>query len=123
MTIALLVRDVMTRFVLTVRSDWSVEELKGFLIEHGISGAPVVNAAGEVVGVVSATDVLRQGETGESIGRRRADNLLAESLDRGLSADELRAMYVGTGSDQLVRDDDARGVQVEEDARCTKWPI
>jgi CBS domain-containing protein len=100
----LLVRDVMTRSVLTVRADWTIEELKGFLIEHGISGAPVVDARGELVGVVSATDLLRQGETGEGFDRRRAEHLLAEPLERALSRDELRSMYVAAGDGASVRD-------------------
>jgi CBS domain-containing protein len=113
----LLVRDVMTRAVLTVRADWTIEELKGFLLEHGISGAPVVNGAGELVGVVSATDLLRQGDTGEAFNGRRAEHLLAEPLERALSRDELRSMYVATGSDSVVRDLMTPVVfQVDEDA-------
>jgi CBS domain-containing protein len=104
MTSTLQVRDVMTPSVRTVRADWTIEELKAFLIEHGISGAPVVDAKGQLLGVVSATDLLRQGDTGEGFDRQRAENLLAEPLERALSRDELRSMYVDTGNGTVVRD-------------------
>jgi len=51
----------MTRGVLTVDADWSVTELAKFLEDHAISGAPVVDAEGGLLGVVSVTDVARRG--------------------------------------------------------------
>ena len=52
-------KDVMTTGVLCVHPDWPVEQLADFLVENAISGAPVTNADGELVGVVSLTDVAR----------------------------------------------------------------
>lgn len=49
--------DVMNRHVLTVRVDLGVRELAAFLIENQISGAPVIDHHGRLVGVVSLTDV------------------------------------------------------------------
>ena len=43
----------------TIRSDATVARLNRFLTEHGISGAPVVDAKHRVVGVVSQTDSIR----------------------------------------------------------------
>ena len=63
----MLVREVMTHKVLTAGSDWTLAELKTFLLEHSISGAPVVDAHGKLVGVVSATDVMRSAK---SVGSR-----------------------------------------------------
>jgi CBS domain-containing protein len=51
--------QVMTRDVLTVGADWSVEQLGGFLTHHSITGAPVVSERGALVGVVSLTDLAR----------------------------------------------------------------
>ncbi len=56
----------MTRGVLTVDADWSVSELAIFLEDHAISGAPVVDADGALLGVVSVTDVARRGAIAES---------------------------------------------------------
>ncbi|MGQ0720711.1 MAG: CBS domain-containing protein [Candidatus Eiseniibacteriota bacterium] len=52
-------KDVMTRGVLSVQPDWPVEQLNEFLVRHRIHGAPVVSAAGELLGVVSLTDIAR----------------------------------------------------------------
>lgn len=49
--------DVMNPNVLLVREDMTLDELAGFLIENEISGAPVQDAEGRLVGVVSVTDV------------------------------------------------------------------
>lgn len=53
------VRDVMNTDLFTVRPNLTVGELMVQLMDRGISGAPVVDRNGSVVGVVSATDVLR----------------------------------------------------------------
>ena len=58
--------EVMTRGVLTVDADWSVSELATFLDTHAISGAPVVDAEGALLGVVSVTDIARRGAAAES---------------------------------------------------------
>lgn len=50
--------DVMNPRVLTVRDDITVEELAEFLVENEISGAPVEDATGKLVGVVSVTDIV-----------------------------------------------------------------
>jgi CBS domain-containing protein len=54
---AIVARDVMNPDVLTVRDDLSLTELAEFLVDHEISGAPVEDAEGRLVGVVSLTDV------------------------------------------------------------------
>jgi len=53
----LVARDVMNSDVLTVRDDLSVTDLAEFLTDHEISGAPVEDAEGRLVGVVSLTDL------------------------------------------------------------------
>ncbi len=52
-------REVMTKDVLTVKSDWPLDHLAEFLIENAISGAPVLSPEGKLVGVVSMTDIVR----------------------------------------------------------------
>jgi len=54
-----LINEIMQRDVVTVRPDSSVRELLRILAESQISGLPVVSEAGEILGVVSATDVIR----------------------------------------------------------------
>jgi CBS-domain-containing membrane protein len=56
--------DVMTSSVITVDPDTSVQNLAKLLSERGISGAPVVDSAGRVVGIVSEGDLLHRAELG-----------------------------------------------------------
>jgi CBS domain-containing protein len=52
------VRDVMTTDVTTVEPGTSLKEVAAILAERHISGLPVVDAAGSVVGVVSESDIV-----------------------------------------------------------------
>ena len=52
-------QEIMKEDVLSVQADWTLEELADFLNEHSITGGPVVDDAGTLVGVVSTTDIVR----------------------------------------------------------------
>ncbi|MBN1625513.1 MAG: CBS domain-containing protein [Deltaproteobacteria bacterium] len=52
-------RDIMNQDVLSVGMDWSVDQLSDFLVEHSISGAPVISEDGKLRGVVSLMDLVR----------------------------------------------------------------
>lgn len=51
------VKDIMSRHVVCIPTDMSVSELATTLTRKRISGAPVVDADGKIVGVVSLTDI------------------------------------------------------------------
>jgi CBS domain-containing protein len=53
------VRDIMNPDIISVRSGTTVEALVQLLDEASISGVPVLDSTGKVVGVVSRTDVVR----------------------------------------------------------------
>ncbi len=53
------VKDVMTANPLTLNADETLEKAALVMLEGKISGLPVVDAAGHLVGLVSETDVLR----------------------------------------------------------------
>lgn len=53
------VRDIMQERVITVTPDVSVREIAQILVRESIGGVPVVDAEGTVLGVVSASDVVR----------------------------------------------------------------
>ena len=57
------VRDLMTRDPIVVRADAPLAEAARLLDRHRISGLPVVDGAGALVGVVSQTDLLRARTT------------------------------------------------------------
>ena len=52
--------DIMRTDVVTVREDQTLKELAQVLLDHHISGAPVVDGKGRLVGVVSQTDLVRR---------------------------------------------------------------
>jgi CBS domain-containing protein len=56
---AVRVADIMQPEVVTVRPQTTVRELVRLLAERRIGGAPVVGEAGELVGIVTTTDVMR----------------------------------------------------------------
>lgn len=49
--------DLMNPEVLTVSEDWPVVRLAAYLIDNEITGAPVADADGNLVGVVSVVDI------------------------------------------------------------------
>jgi CBS domain-containing protein len=51
--------DVMTQKVLTVSEQASLAEAATFLIQHALHRAPVVSSTGQLVGIVSTTDIVR----------------------------------------------------------------
>jgi CBS domain-containing protein len=56
--------DVMTTDVITVNPEMTIQALATLLAERGISGAPVTDPAGKLVGVVSEGDLLHRAEIG-----------------------------------------------------------
>jgi predicted transcriptional regulator len=55
-------QDIMTREVITVNENTGVRELAALLLTNNISGAPVVDDAGTVVGVVTESDLIFQNK-------------------------------------------------------------
>jgi predicted transcriptional regulator len=53
------VKDLMNPDIMTVADDMTTDELARYLIEREISGAPVVDSQGHLIGVVSITDIAR----------------------------------------------------------------
>ena len=64
------VKDVMTRTVISVQSDDQVLKAARLMLQNRISGLPVVDKTGELVGIVTEGDFLRRSELGTQ--RRRS---------------------------------------------------
>jgi CBS domain-containing protein len=52
--------DLMVPNPISIEEDATVQEAIGMLLDRGFSAAPVIDAAGRPVGVVSRTDILRR---------------------------------------------------------------
>ncbi len=55
--------DIMTRDVITVRKETTIRELAEIFTRHRISSAPVVDAAGSLIGIVTETDLIEQDKS------------------------------------------------------------
>ena len=51
-------KDIMNKGVITVRPSTTIEELARILIDHRISGAPVVDEKGDLAGIVTENDLI-----------------------------------------------------------------
>jgi CBS domain-containing protein len=60
---SLLASDVMIKDVVTVLESAPLKEVARILSEKNITGAPVVNSRGELVGVISETDIIRKSNS------------------------------------------------------------
>ena len=56
--------DVMVNDVITLRPDDTVQKAAKVLLDHRISGAPVIDAEGRLVGMLSEGDLMRRSEIG-----------------------------------------------------------
>lgn len=85
------VRDIMKTEVLSVTPDTPVRRLTRLLADEEISGAPVVDEEGRLVGVVSATDVVRLAADDMDVRvrttRARTDSALPDPDDEEPEAD------------------------------------
>jgi CBS-domain-containing membrane protein len=68
--------DVMTREVVSVRLDASIGNAIRLMLDHRISGLPVVDSDGKVIGILTEGDLLRRAETGTERQRPRWLELL-----------------------------------------------
>lgn len=62
-------KDVMTPSVVSVHPSLSVGEVAKLMLARGISGVPVIDAVGGLVGVVSEGDLMRRRELGTEKNR------------------------------------------------------
>lgn len=64
-------RDLMTTNVVTVKPDTTVRDVAALMLEKHISGVPVLDDNGKLVGMISEGDLLRRPELGTEKHRRR----------------------------------------------------
>ncbi len=75
--------QIMTRPVITVTPETSIVEAANIMLKHHVSGLPVVDGAGGLVGIVSEGDFLRRSEIGT---QRRRGRWLSFILGPGSTA-------------------------------------
>ncbi len=55
-------KDIMTPDVITIQAEATVEELARILIEHKISGVPVVDDKKKILGIVTENDLIKKNK-------------------------------------------------------------
>lgn len=100
----ILAHEIMNPEVLRVRDDWTVGELANFLVDQEISGAPVEDEHGGLVGVVSLTDVVRAASAGGERWARDYDpGFFVRGWEESVEVEEIEALHFDN-EDLLVRD-------------------
>ncbi len=95
--------DVMTPTVISVDPDTTVQDLAKLLSERGISGAPVVDASGRMVGIVSEGDLLHRTELSTDQRVERRSSWWLEQFASGLARDYVKS-HGRTVKDIMTRD-------------------
>src|SRR5579859_2749457 len=81
----MMVKDFMTHQVVTVTPETSIVDAARLMLDHKISGLPVVTDDGRVVGIISEHDLLRGRE---SDARAEGSHWLRLMIERANLADE-----------------------------------
>jgi len=87
--------DIMTRQPITATPEMLIAEAVKLMAQHRISGLPVVDATGVVVGIVSEGDLLRRAELGTERQHRRWVELLLGPGRRAREYVDAHARKVG----------------------------
>lgn len=68
--------QIMTRPVVTVSPETTIVEAANIMLQRHVSGLPVIDAAGKLVGIVSEGDFIRRSEIGTQRKRSRLLNFI-----------------------------------------------
>lgn len=107
------VKDIMTRNVISIGPDESITKAARLMLQNRISGLPVIDLNGELMGIVTEGDFLRRGELGT---QRRRPKWLEFILGPGRLAEEY-VHSAGRKVDEIMTTDP---VTAEEDDSLEK---
>jgi CBS domain-containing protein len=85
---ALTARDIMAREIVTVGSDMLVEDAAKLLAYHNISGMPVEDPDGKIVGIVSEADVI--GHIGATVADVMSEQII--SVDENATVEQIATL-------------------------------
>ena len=87
------VKDLMNPDIMTVADEMTTDELARYLIEREISGAPVVDGQGHLIGVVSMTDIGRNMAEPSDFASSRSSGFYRD-IAADLTLEDLGQRYV-----------------------------
>lgn len=98
-------KEVMNPNVISVPAEWTIEELSQFLIDRAITGAPVKNENGNLIGVVSLTDIVRHNSlSGSEIKTNEPHDYYQHGWEDRVASEEWASFRVTEKPQTLVRD-------------------
>ncbi|HEY7589833.1 MAG TPA: CBS domain-containing protein [Candidatus Limnocylindrales bacterium] len=89
------VRDLMSRPAISVGPATPLKEVATLLVDHRISGVPVVDDAGRVLGVVTEADFLLKSRGGEAVRHRPLARLIGDSAEATAQQAKVAAVTAG----------------------------
>ena len=104
------VKDVMTTKVVRVSPDNSVRQAARLMFDNNVSGVPVVDDEGRLLGIISEGDLMRRTELCSG----------ATASQPGLAADDIAAAYVKRCSWRVGDAMTADPVTIDEDASVAR---
>src|SRR4249920_2653071 len=93
--------QIMTRSVATVAPDATILEAANIMLRQHVSGLPVIDAAGKLIGIVSEGDFIRRSEIGT---QRKRGRWLKFLLGAGEAATEFVHEHSRKVSEVMTRD-------------------
>jgi CBS domain-containing protein len=112
--------DLMNPGVLTVREDMTVRDLASFLLEHEISGAPVEDAQGRLVGVVSMADIAAVASGEERGNSEEGSSFFGPAWDDGLDEEDMEDLHLDLDGLRVASIMNPRIYSVREDATVSE---
>lgn len=97
-------KDIMTKTVITTGLSTTTEELARILVEHRISGTPVVNDKGELLGVVTENDLIRKNKRFHIPTVVRLFDAFIMLQSQSMIEEEIKAMAAVTVGDMYTKD-------------------
>ncbi|NIR49054.1 CBS domain-containing protein [candidate division KSB1 bacterium] len=98
-------KDIMNTDVMSVQGELSVHELAEFFTENMISGAPVVDEDGRLIGVVSLSDIVRNDSRRAQIVRNaHQSDYYLHGWEDELDEAEIERLHVEEDDGLNVRD-------------------
>ncbi len=98
-------KDIMNTNVISVGDDMTVHELANFFTEEMISGAPVMNKDGKLMGVVSVSDIIRNDERRAAIVHdKQESHYYLHGWEDDLNEDEIENLHIEEDDTLTVRD-------------------
>jgi CBS domain-containing membrane protein len=118
------VSDVMTVDVVAVKRHEDIQEAARLLSENRISGLPVVDAGGSVIGIISEADILsmtglREGHTFKDILRRILGEPLPERKRGNMVGDIMSSPAITTRPDADIKE----VARILDEKRIKRLPV